>query len=645
MIFGTNPVYLYGEIFNDKFMTPDKIYKFKNEFSFISELCPAKLIDGEISIFFKGPVFNSYVESLEENVTVLKSYDSKTTICKSRLDFNKIYTFCIVKETETLREVELFNFEKDIFPGSKFVGEISISESKTYFKSKKCQGEIVLQNNIIKENPEALLYKIENGKYFFVEINNPIERCKVKVVKDLKSNKIVENGHIKGLLRNCHSKETEINVYAEKVRLGRYIFVEDLIEGQKYTVNLLEKKGKVAIVSYKCFTGKCYDEKISKVMKGTVYDIKGNTFKFKNAAAEKADIKSGNCEDKDLMIEKEADIIKFGNNDGKKIDDLIKDHIDNQQKEINDNNDNQQKEINDNNDNQQKEVNDNNDNQQKEVKDNNGNNSIKASDEKNFLINQNFKSLKSTKLERITGNKTEDYAIVKRSHDYEDVVITKHLKIESETEIQGDQFKAIAFIKKIMETDKNIMPLFNKYLYLLDKKDYFCVFYLKYLLENDLFSISELKRLFKITTNVFFKLAIEEFNDERILESIYSKYKTKTCFIKLLENSKNPITFIKNHIGDFPDAVIDFAYKNLKNPREIAELVINSKYEPWIVYLEHETGNYKRGLFRRVITQNFKKDKMKKIFEMWLNFEKSVSGNVNEVKEEAEKYIKQSKLK
>lgn len=79
MIFGSNPTYLYGEVFKEKFSTPDKVYKIA-PLPVECSYCPARLVDESIEIFYAGTIFNTYVVSEEDRVCVLKSFDDKTTI-------------------------------------------------------------------------------------------------------------------------------------------------------------------------------------------------------------------------------------------------------------------------------------------------------------------------------------------------------------------------------------------------------------------------------------------------------------------------------------------------------------------------------------------------------------------------------------
>lgn len=565
MIFGANPTYLYGDVFKQKFSTPDKTYEIE-PLPVSCTMFPARLTGDHLEIFFAGPTFNTYVLSEEERICILRSYDDKMTICKTKLSLKRLHTVRIIHEDEKLREVELYEFN-NLFPGYRSTGTIELRDSNTYISTPECRGVLKLQNNVHKPITDCLLYKIENGNYYFVEINNPIERCTVTVVKDLKVNKIVENGNIHGILLDCKSNKHEIDVFVKRESLGTYVFIEDIKEGIA-TVDLIEKRGKVYRVGYKGFIGECVDKNVNKTMKGMIYDIIGNSFKFKRFEQNKGDV-----------VEKIAN----GNNT--------------------------------------------------EIKTEKCSSSIKDKAMSNQADEENLSENKKQK----TNNK--------KTSDFQEVVITKQFKIESEEQIENDQFKAIEYIKNKMKDTKNILPLFNKYISLLEKKDHLSIFYLQHLHEKNIFTISEFSRIMKLSSPNFYKIAVESFSDKDTLEHIYKKKKTKACFIKLLDLAEDKIDFIKKHSSDYSDYAIDYAYKNLKNPRLTVESIIGSNYGGWMAYIRNESGDYKRGLFRRVIQLSFSKEEMKNIFKQWMEFEESTGGNIIEVKQQAENYITNSSKK
>lgn len=289
MIFGTKPVYRFAVYNKKKMHCLGKAYAFEQAPVDIKE-CPIKIVDQKAEIFFSNPIFNTYVLSIEENmnnnVTVLKSYDDKVTFIKSILEKNKLYTVKTVEEDEKTREVCIYQFD-EYFPGYKTKGSINIKDNKPIFSTKFGSGPIHLQTNDIKKEAEAMLVSLDSDGSIFAEINNPIERTAVRIVKDLNNHKIVENGNIKGILIESKDKKIneEVNVYVKNIYPGSYCFVEDITPGIA-EVELISKEGSIYKVKYKSFIGTCSDKKVSKKMKGIIYEIKGNTFKFKQGMEE-----------------------------------------------------------------------------------------------------------------------------------------------------------------------------------------------------------------------------------------------------------------------------------------------------------------------------------------------------------------------
>ncbi|KAI5169231.1 hypothetical protein PAEPH01_0550 [Pancytospora epiphaga] len=525
MIFGSNPTYLYGEVFKDKFVVPEKAYKIDTLPVSCTE-CPARFIDGAVEIFFPGPIFNTYVETEEDKICVLKSYDSKLTIIKKKQPSGRLLTVKTIREDEKVREVELYRYD-EFFPGYRTSGEVELSGGKKIIHTGKGTGAIVFQNNEQNGKCECILYKIEKQEYYFAEINNPVVRCTVKVDKDMRGTKIVSNGNIKGVLVDCKTNKTEIDVYVKRVCLGSYIFIED-IKGGIATVKLQEKGEGEHKVVFKGFVGTCMDSKVSETMKGVIYEINGNTFKFKQL---------------------------------------------------------------------------------------------------------NEKELSSVEEKR------------KRTEDFEDVVVEKKIKIETEEMIGNDQFRAIDYIKNQIEKDgntKSILPLLNKYILTVKDRNHICLFYLKYLETIGLISASEVSRMMKITSPAFLSLVTTAFDSKLVLEEIYRKKHSKACFLKLLDLADDKGAFIRG-CPEYNYCGIEYIYKHMKNPRLVVESVIDSSFRSWMVYLRHEAGPYKRGLFRRLIKMKLKKEEAKQAFKLWHEFEESVHGNVDEVKEQARMFVEANK--
>ena len=519
MIFGNKPVYKFATYNKRKMHTMGRAYHFDEAPVEISE-CPIKIVNDRAEIFFNGSIFNTYVLSIEEKVTVLKSFDDKLTFIKEKLRENILYTVKIVSEDEKTREVYIFQFD-EFFPGFKTKGKISVSNNKVIFTCKQGTGPILLQTNEVKKEVEAMLVHLDSDGPAFAEINNPIDRTTVTVIKDLNNMKIVENQNIKGILIGCKDKKvgTEVNVFVKNVYPGSYCFVEDIIPGYA-EVQLIGKQGNFYQVKYRDFIGECRDKKVSKTMRGMISNIKGNTFQFKQ----------GNPE-------------------------------------------------------------------------------------------------------------TEE-----RTKDFESLSVAKKAKVNNEKDIKDDEMNAIEFIKQQIEARMDAKALFVKYMSSLKEHDSLSLFYLKYL--SDIGEISQkiVDKIVNESSKSFPSLANGMLEDEKLIRMIFNKSKSLSGFQKLLNLEDDKTKFIKENMPYFSYS-ISYIYDQMNSPRVVVESVIDKNYKNWILYVNKESGNYKRNLFRRMAKMNFKKHEMLEVFKHWLEFEESVGGNVEEVHLAKEEFIKNSQNK
>lgn len=290
MIFGSKPIYQFAVYNKKKLHSLGKAYSFEQLPVDIKQ-CPIKVLNNKAEIFFQGLIFNTYVLSIEDKVTVLKSFDDKLTFTKSKLDKSILYTVKTVTEDHKTREVVVFEFDT-LFPGFVSEGIVELVNGKPIFKCSQGSGPILLQSNIPKMNVKAMLAQLDSkDEPQFVEVDNPIERISVKVVKDLNNHKIVENENVKGILLGSKGLKLgeEVNVFVKNIYPGSYCFVEDIKPGMA-EVDLIGKEG--AVYKVKCgeFIGECADKKVKKKMKGVIYDIYGSTFKFKQSAEDEGTI-------------------------------------------------------------------------------------------------------------------------------------------------------------------------------------------------------------------------------------------------------------------------------------------------------------------------------------------------------------------
>ncbi|KAM0681825.1 hypothetical protein GINT2_000342 [Glugoides intestinalis] len=284
MIFGSKPVYQFALYNKKKLHCLGKAYSFEQLPVDIKQ-CPIKVLNNKAEIFFQGLIFNTYVLSIEDKVTVLKSFDDKLTFTKEKLDKSILYTVKTVVEDQKTREVVIFEFDT-LFPGFVSEGIVDLVNGKPIFKCSQGSGPILLQTNIPKMNVKAMLAQLDSkDEPLFVEIDNPVERISVKVIKDLNNHKIVENENVKGILLGSKDLKLgeEVNAYVKNVYPGSYCFIEDIKPGAA-EVDLIGKEGDSYKVKCKEFIGECKDRKVKKKMKGIIYDISGSTFKFKQTA-------------------------------------------------------------------------------------------------------------------------------------------------------------------------------------------------------------------------------------------------------------------------------------------------------------------------------------------------------------------------
>lgn len=504
MFFGSQPEYLFGVYNKKKLHCLGRAYPFEKLQVDVVQ-CPFKLVDNKAEILFAGPIFNSYVISIEEKVSILKSFDEKLTFSKEILLKDTLYTFKVLNEDEKTREVETFKFDEK-FPGFTAKGQISVENNKTYFTSKYGKGIILMQSNDIKKETEAMIAKIGSDGITYVEVNSPVERATVTIVKDLNNIKIVENNNIKGILINSSKKiKDSVNVFVKNVYPGSYCFVEDIVAGPA-EVQLVEKCDGFYKVKYKDFFGICKDKKVNKVMKGTIFDISGATFKFKQTAEET------------------------------------------------------------------------------------------------------------------------------RSEDFETVSVSKKIKVNSEDDIEGDQYKAIEYIKKKIESgeDDEVHNLFTKHINKIKQNEYLCVFYLQYLITKNKANETQVAKIISKSNSRFPAVASNMIEDKNVIEIIFKKTPTLEGFKKLLQSKEDKIPLMKKN-PQYLSYSIDYVYENISNPRVVVESIMDNTFKHWLAYSRKEEGNYKKNLFRRMSKMKFKQNELKQLFKEWEQFELSNGGNTDEV--------------
>lgn len=211
--------YLYGKLTKSKFYTPTRTYShittFPNNLK-VNTYLPILYADS-IKVFYKSPVFNSYVLSVEENVTKIFSYDDKLTIIKkTNLDDSKLYTVKIINETDTLRVCEIYSFDQ-CFVGKITDGKLEMRKNRYFVNTIFGVHPCILQNNTLKKKIDVKIWKMEGNKMMFVEINNPVSGHYEVNVDDIRENFVlVSKDNVRGVIICNNIDEVAHNIIVDK---------------------------------------------------------------------------------------------------------------------------------------------------------------------------------------------------------------------------------------------------------------------------------------------------------------------------------------------------------------------------------------------------------------------------------------------
>lgn len=289
-LFGQNVTHLYGKITKNKFITPTSSYPIES-LNMTTGMHPVRLTD-KIEVFYQAPIFNSYLISNEENVSVLFSVDGKVTITRDKIRRDTLYTFRTVKDTNSLRVAEIYKFDV-FYPGFKAKGEVEWKRTKTgkkvsIVKTKYGCGYVNLQNNDGSTAIDVVLYKKDQHLHF-VQVGEPVtgivELSVTKIISD--NNYGVKNLNIKGILvaSERHEIGDTVKCAVKDECFGNYFFVEhvelkigSVIEAK---VESWEKDG--VILKYGEYSGympirESGTRRCKKSVRGVVYDFDDKTF-------------------------------------------------------------------------------------------------------------------------------------------------------------------------------------------------------------------------------------------------------------------------------------------------------------------------------------------------------------------------------
>lgn len=306
-MFGENIIYLYGNVFKNRFITPFGTYNIQendlqilNHFS--EDVDEIKLfglvINGTLSLFnINAKIINTYI--IDTNTNEAFSWDVKKNFIKennteSNIKSGKFYLCKIIHETDEIRElVRVKHLKKIQIPGVYCKGTLKYINNKSFVTTEIGVGEVILQKNegySTNQELDTVLIKLENNILTFAEINNPVRHATVNIVKTNKETHWVKNNNISGILlpiKNVQNK-TDIFVKVHKIRLGSYVFVEsaivldtfqffklvshvknDIISQNLYIIYLIKTKEKIKAI-LKNFPHK-------KVFGGKIVDYNENT--------------------------------------------------------------------------------------------------------------------------------------------------------------------------------------------------------------------------------------------------------------------------------------------------------------------------------------------------------------------------------
>jgi hypothetical protein len=288
-LFGEKTVFLYGKVHGSSFYTPTRKYKIE-QVKQAAGMHPVKL-DGEPKVFFIGQIFNSYLLSAEENVSRLYAIDGKVTVAKDHIEANRLYTFRVVEESETVRVAALYNNDV-LFPGysskgTVFYAKTARGEERPYVRTRLGAGAVILQNNERSEEIDVLLYRTD-GRLHFVQVNKPISGLvTVQVAGQIGKGvyKVVwEN--VRGILNTSREHEVgdSVECDVQSVELGYYFFAEHVLLAVGSTVEARVVKRLRDRVLLTCSGREGYmllppgAQKTGSVVRGTVLEMDGERF-------------------------------------------------------------------------------------------------------------------------------------------------------------------------------------------------------------------------------------------------------------------------------------------------------------------------------------------------------------------------------
>ncbi|WUR02076.1 ribosome biogenesis factor RRP5 [Vairimorpha necatrix] len=540
------PTYIYGKLTKSKFYTPHRTYSHKTSFPqkmHINKYLPCVLDDSNnLQVFYNSAVFNSFLTIEEEEVYKLFSKDNKTTITKTKIEPNTLYTFKVIEETNSLRICEIFKYDIN-WVGKHTTGKIKHQKKKNEIITPIGKGECVLQNNKHNKQVSAILWKIKDDKMFFVEIDNPVKDAIEVTVDTVRENFLmVSNENIKGIVftneineyDDIKRKKKTIKVYVKEELLGFYIFeilsainINDYIEAK--VVKKLDNK---YTLEYQTYSGFINTTNMDQFMSNNnkAMTIKGRIINIKDGEFE---------------------------------------------------------------------------------------------------------------LSQVQNISVPFDAVVSESEEIEE---------DEELECSGTLMDLLASIKRYTEDKKykEVRELYYKHINTLNSTDkdnlslVYCNF-LQYTTSDTTDLIKEMKKVVGHCSDKFLDKVGSVSDNFEVIEFCYKKKLSRELYTKYIDMCYKLGKKITDY--NYMDVAVDYIYKYEDTPRIKTEKIIGNIKPGWIKYIENETQDYKRILFRRVVNMDWKVGDMKEWYRMWMQYEKENNGNVDEVRTRAKEFVESIKNK
>lgn len=624
----------FGQIYNSTFHTPFNKYPIQ-----IPNIhTPHFYITKNEKIFYTSIIFNSYVTDEEENFCKLYSTDSKLTVTKERLKKNVLYVFKIVSENEHIRTCELYKFD-EFYVGFKTQARVirkELHSLKEVTRKTKTQNKENVNKKVAVRDKKKMYVK------YYVKVKN-IE-CELMPMREYKDGEtinvlMVEKCNDKTVFRDTKIPSGFIDVEVEKetpqyfmcrgkhfrgILLKKSIDREIKIR-QKLKVKVLAENNFKFIFTLNNIDIDHPEKKYTHVSyvpqtqeNTTLYDMntqKNDTFTVRHNAEVDADFDFKENQVYTAYIKNTHPIFgTFVVINGfigiMKKSESSTDYVPNIEEYFV------------------------------------GKSDVKGivynivPENKTFMFSiRKYEEKFGVKKDEIKGTKSDDDKMVKKIRVSDDDL---QIKLKNIIENSNDNIFKNELVKANREAFKQILIQnleVDKYnLLFLD----YCIQYESNIydaIKNNL----ETEEAFRLLTNNLEKIKLSTEVSFLIYSLYYRKYPNIDSYVKILsfsiKNNKEIESLIDN---ERLETFVDVIYKTAKkDARTRIEKVISNYKKIWHPYIKAESNNieYCRGLYRRVVDEEWKYEEVKGWYKRWLEFEKLNKGNEDEVKEKAKKFV------